>query len=900
MILLAIAIPSFAQRTTGSVLGTVTDESGAVLPGVTVTLTGANVVGTQSSVTSERGGYRFAALPPGDYTVIFTMSGFSTMKRDGVKVPLGGTVEENVGMKVSSLSDEITVSGEAPVINTASNQVSTNYDKDWVRNAPMKRYSFFDLIAAAPGVNQSTSNNERATSFGSATTDNSYQLDGTDFTAPLTGAAWPFPNTDAIEEIEILSLGAPAEYGNLQGAVFNLVTRQGSNAFHGDLNYYHQSQGLTSSNTTREQDDGFPYTRVKFNDYTAQISGPVIKDKLWFFASYQHQANYEAPAGVPKEFPTKQDADRVFGKINWQISDRNKLMFAYHDDYYRLPGSSNAITDPNSVTVEHGHNPSPNLTFTSVRSDKTYIEARVSGFYGKDHGDPIVDGQPRVKPRFLDFDTGETLGGIYSWYDGTSDKTAASAKISHFADHFMGGSHDFKFGVQFNSGGSDYATGPNDYIYTYSGVPAYGYTQVPYHSAGKMRALGFFFDDTYRIGSRLTVNFGARYDNSKASFDAYPILDKLGDETGASTAAVDKLFTWNVVSPRLGFTYKMTEDGKTVLKGHWGRYYRGIVTGEFTGVTPSITPRFLFDGTYDDAGNPQNLELVSDISNLHVDPSFKDPTTDQFILSFEREIAQNLGVSVNYVYKKGKHYGGWIDTAGTYESVPFTDETTGKTLNLLRLTSETTDRQFLLTNPDPMFTKYNGATFQLTKRMSNHWQTVVSLVWSRSTGRLGSSLLGPFSRQSGISPTFGQNPNDYINTDGRLIEDRPFVFKTQFFYELPKGFQVGFNFIHQSGRPFGRTINPSDFLNIPSTVTLLEPIDGSLRVANSNVFDIRAQKDITLSGDVKLGLFLDVLNLFNNAANENVGSRLVSSDAFGRATDIIYPRRAILGAKIHF
>jgi hypothetical protein len=900
LIVLAIAIPSFAQRTTGSILGTVTDESGGVLPGVTVTLTGANVVGTQSSVTSERGGYRFAALPPGDYTVIFTMSGFSTMKRDGVKVPLGGTVEENVGMKVSSLSDEITVSGEAPVINTASNQVSTNYDKDWVRNAPMKRYSFFDLIAAAPGVNQSTSNNERATSFGSATTDNSYQLDGTDFTAPLTGAAWPFPNTDAIEEIEILSLGAPAEYGNLQGAVFNLVTRQGSNDFHGDLNYYHQSQGLTSSNTTAEQDDGFPYTRVKFNDYTAQISGPVIKNKLWFFASYQHQANYEAPAGVPKEFPTKQDANRVFGKINWQISDRNKLMFAYHDDYYRLPGSSNALTDPNSVTVEHGHNPSPNLTFTSVRSDRTYIEARVSGFYGKDHGDPIVDGQPRVKPRFLDFDTGETLGGIYSWYDGTSDKSAASAKISHFADHFMGGSHDFKFGVQFNSGGSDYATGPNDYIYTYSGVPSYGYTQVPYHSAGRMRALGFFFDDTYRIGPRLTVNFGARYDNSKASFEAYPILDKLGDETGASTSAVDKLFTWNVVSPRLGFTYKITEDGKTVLKGHWGRYYRGIVTGEFTGVTPSITPRFLFDGTYDDAGNPQNLELVSDISNLHVDPNFKDPTTDQFILSFEREIAQNLGVSVNYVYKKGKDYGGWIDTAGTYESVPFTDETTGKTLNLLRLTSEGTDRQFLLTNPDQMFTKYNGATFQLTKRMSNHWQSVVSLVLSRSTGRLGSSLLGPFSRQSGISPTFGQNPNDYINTDGRLIEDRPFVFKTQFFYELPKGFQVGFNFIHQSGRPYGRTINPSDFLGIPSTVTLLEPIDGSLRVANSNVLDIRAQKDITLSGDIKLGLFLDVLNLFNNAANENVGSRLVSSDAFGRATDIIYPRRAILGAKIHF
>jgi hypothetical protein len=139
--------------------------------------------------------------------------------------------------------------------------------------------------------------------------------------------------------------------------------------------------------------------------------------------------------------------------------------------------------------VEHGHNPSPNVTFTSVVSDKTYVEARVSGFYGKDHADPLQESEPRVKPRFLDLDSGEITGGIYSWYDGDSWKTAASLKASHFADKFLGGSHDFKFGVQYNEGGGDYVSGYNDYIRTYSGEPAYAYGyQTPGHVAGRREA----------------------------------------------------------------------------------------------------------------------------------------------------------------------------------------------------------------------------------------------------------------------------------------------------------------------------------------------------------------------------------------------------------------------------
>src|SRR5262245_41115290 len=216
---------------------------------MTVTVKGEKIVGSQTAVTNAQGLYRFAGLPPGTYTIVYTLSGFTTVTRPSVKVDLGGIAEENIALKVSQIAEEVTVTGESPVVDTSSNQVSTTYDKDWVRNAPIRRFTFFDLINAAPGVNQSISTSSRSTSLGSASDENSYQLDGTDFTAPFTGAAWPWPNTDAIEEIEVLSLGAPAEYGNMQGAVFNVVTRQGSNKFHGDGNFYWQKQGLTSDNT---------------------------------------------------------------------------------------------------------------------------------------------------------------------------------------------------------------------------------------------------------------------------------------------------------------------------------------------------------------------------------------------------------------------------------------------------------------------------------------------------------------------------------------------------------------------------------------------------------------------------------------------------------------------------
>ena len=190
--------------------------------------------------------------------------------------------------------------------------------------------------------------------------------------------------------------------------------------------------------------------------------------------------------------------------------------------------------------------------------------------------------------------------------------------------------------------------------------------------------------------------------------------------------------------------------------------------------------------------------------------------------------------------------------------------------------------------------------------MANHWQLTASLVVSKATGRLPSSLAGPADEPvaavvgPGTARRFGRNPNDLINTDGRLIHDRPVTAKVQFVYELPKGFLVGLNYTYQQGRPWGRLVQlPEDLVNLP-TQLLAEPIDGSRRVASWNILDVRLSKEFKFGKDGAFGLFLDALNLLNDDAHDDVGSRLGTSEAFGQPAFYVLPRRLMLGARLHF
>ena len=151
VVMLTAPLSSWAQRTTGDIRGVITDASGAVLPGVTVTLRGRSVPGAPTTVTNETGVYRFPNLPPGNYDLSAELSGFATSAQTGIPVSLGATVELNLQMKLSTQSETITVTAESPVVDSTSSQVATNYSREWVENAPVRRFTFFDLINARPG-----------------------------------------------------------------------------------------------------------------------------------------------------------------------------------------------------------------------------------------------------------------------------------------------------------------------------------------------------------------------------------------------------------------------------------------------------------------------------------------------------------------------------------------------------------------------------------------------------------------------------------------------------------------------------------------------------------------------------------------------------------------------------
>ncbi len=257
---MAAPTSAWAQRTTGDIRGVITDESGAVLPGVTVTLRGPGGARHAHDRVERVGRLPLPNLAPGIYEISVELAGFATKTQTGIPVELGATQEVPVQMNVSTQQETIPVVAETPVVDAATTELSTNYNREWVENAPVRRFTFFDPINAAPGVAQQSPTVFPINAFGSAANENLYLLDGTDFTAPLSGAAWPWPNTDAIEEVQSLSLGASAEYGNVAGAVFNIVTRQGSNQFHGDTNFYWQSDDLTGRNTDDDEDGGQPIT----------------------------------------------------------------------------------------------------------------------------------------------------------------------------------------------------------------------------------------------------------------------------------------------------------------------------------------------------------------------------------------------------------------------------------------------------------------------------------------------------------------------------------------------------------------------------------------------------------------------------------------------------------------
>ena len=294
LLALAAAGSASAQTQTGTVLGKVMDQQGAVLPGVTVTLTGPR--GVQTAVSDGEGNYRFVGVQPASYALKAELSGF-TPQEDTVVITMGRTLSVDFSLKVGGLAETVEVTGTASTVDVKSSATSTNVSGELLSSIALYDSTATGLMNAAPGVN------DESAFGGQEGYGNALLLDGVDTRDPEGGSAWTFFNQNLIEDIQIGGLGVPAEYGGFSGAVVNTITKSGGNMFSGLFSMRYTKGSLAATNVTDEIVAQNPSlgeggdVLKKLSDYTVQMGGPIKKDRAFFFASIQRYSSDEDPSG---------------------------------------------------------------------------------------------------------------------------------------------------------------------------------------------------------------------------------------------------------------------------------------------------------------------------------------------------------------------------------------------------------------------------------------------------------------------------------------------------------------------------------------------------------------------------------------------------------------------------
>ena len=300
LMLLLSSRPTGAQQGSGSIVGQVTDGSGAVLPGVTVTATSPSLQMPQvTAITDERGDYRLTPLPIGTYAVEYTLTGFQTVRREGLRLTVGFTARADVSMEVGSLVETVTVSGASPVVDATATTTTTQLTKETLELTPTSRNSYIGLLAQTPGarttldVGGDTVNQTPAfRAFGQ--TGESYQsLDGVITVNPKAGSGGNYVDYATFEEATIQTIGHDASNPQ-RGIQVNTVIKSGSNAFHGGVFYAgtnHRFQGDNIDDDLIAQGVTGGNTLQRREDLSAELGGEILRDKLWFYGSGRVRRN---------------------------------------------------------------------------------------------------------------------------------------------------------------------------------------------------------------------------------------------------------------------------------------------------------------------------------------------------------------------------------------------------------------------------------------------------------------------------------------------------------------------------------------------------------------------------------------------------------------------------------
>ena len=873
-ILLLLAPAAFSQsRDTGAVRGVVTDDQGAPLPGVAVTISGVNLMGVRTFVTDANGEYRFPALPPGEYKVKAELQGFGAVQREGIRVNTTATLTVDIPMKPSTVSEEVTVVAQSPTVDVKSTETaSVTLSNEILRNIPYNQFTA-DIVNLAPGVTADVA-------YGaSQSTGIAYTMDGVNVADPDAGSAWVFSDHNIIEEAKVMGIGLPAEYGNFTGVIFNLVTKSGGNEFSGHFEFNFQGYQAdskfwqaTNNGAYAEDFPALTSPSSKLMDINGHLGGPIVKDKLWFYTGVQYYRTKDRAAGFPEDIDYKQP--RFFAKLTSQLTPTLNVNAMYQTTNYNgINRGAGSTVAPEATVTQDSPDWLVGFSLTKILSPKTFFDLKSNYFEGRYYLDPEVGFDTYSH---FDYNDNMLYDSAGYFYYADRARFGTNLSLTHYAEDFLAGSHEFKFGAEFERSmsrnrygftGTDGALGDNVNYYDYADGygwytgPYLAYQYSGYDTNTRYTRLEGFVQDNWQVSKRLNLSLGLRYSMN------------WGDVRYVSGS----VYKSNRLAPRLGFTFDILGDKTTILKGHYGQFTEAMLASYHDRMNPDQAYGD-YVAYYYDPGESQWSEWYRVVheSLYSMDPDIKHPYMEQFTAGIERELFKDTSFGVTYINRTWKNIIGPVDRAAEYDVIDYYVPELDRTFSLYERTPETLETyDYLITNMgtddpwilDKPYRKYWGIEVLFNKRFSNRWQMLASYVYGRSQGTIDNG----FADDVGYGGST-YDPNFWINADGRSTSDPTHMIKLQGTYVLPLDINFNFYFRGITGNAWTQRYRTAR-LNQGRVTFFTEP-RGSEHYPMRKILDLRLEKVFTIAKKYRLGVMFDVFNVFNDDTVTSWGTRI--------------------------
>jgi Carboxypeptidase regulatory-like domain len=915
--------PALAQGSFGSIAGTALDASGAVLPGVSVTLSNPGTIGgNQVTVTDARGTYQFPRLVPGRYTVKGELTGFRTTAVENVVVNAQATSRADLTMGLDQVQESVTVSGEAPLLDTTAVLNQTVMTREVLDVLPDTN-NVWSIGRLVPAVIQNNIDVGGTGAFQQSTTsvhgsrggsETNYLIDGMNIgSVSGDGGIQIYYDPFMFEQLAYQTGGVSAETSR-GGFVYNMVTQTGTNALRGSFMFNGTDDGLQFNNISPElrqelllavpplalaaNPDLQPGSKVlRMNDLGLTVTGPIMADKLWFVGTlkrtYLDQLRVGSYNPDGTQFVDDNKMVTYSGKVSYATSTSSQLHYTYlYSNKQRFHRSGNSLTDFYESAATHLQELEGHLNqarWTKTLSTKMVFDLSASNIKNYQPQVPRPEVQPGAIAQFDSLTRSHMVA--QEVYEVSRDRrTVAHGSLSYFA-----GRHDLKAGFQWDNGryyAENFSTSGMRAVFR-NGVPDSVNTyNTPVSRTSYVQDTAMFVQDKWSPTRKLTINLGLRVEKFRGW---QPEVCQVETQfvRGQCFAAIEDQPDWLDPSPRLGLIYDIHGDGRAAIKVGASRYNIGTATGHIDRVNPvSVTNDTR--SWRDDNGDrvPQLSELGPSTgfnfgtTNRYAD-DLKRPYSMEYFVEFDRQIARNTVAAIGFYYRTNERLIGSRNLAvptSAYTPIEVTERSSGRQVTVYNLNPAYRGLfDVLWDNYSQLDTVYKGVDLRINKRLADRWMLSAS---------------GSFGRNEGDTAGELNNPNFQFRK-GAVGMDVPWMLKASGIYEAPYGVMISAAIQSYAGSPESTTVqvgsNTVALTQVNQSIQI-EP-RGETRTPSLTLADMSVRKVFRLNQRTFEPLF-EIHNLMNVATVQSRNSTL--GPAYGRAANISRGRMLKFGVHVKF